>query len=52
MTNGRALFGPQVIRTLACNLGNEDLVFGFLSDYFDLLPKRKDRIINAIRDDD
>jgi hypothetical protein len=48
----RALFDPQVIHALANEVGNEDLAFGFLSDYFDLLPRRRDRIINAIKDND
>ncbi|MGN8133057.1 Hpt domain-containing protein [Paenarthrobacter sp. 22069] len=52
MTEGRALFDPQVIHTLALNLGNKALAFRFLSDYLTLLPRRKIRIIDAIRDDD
>jgi hypothetical protein len=51
VTERRALFDPQVIHALAIEVGT-DLAFGFLSDYFDLLPRRKDRIINAIRDND
>lgn len=52
MTEGSVLFDPLVIRRLASDIGNEDLAFGFLSDYFELLPTRKDRIINAVRDND
>ena len=52
MTEGRALFDPQVIHTLARNLGNNALALRFLSDYLALLPRRKIRIIDAIRDDD
>ena len=52
MTEGRALFDPQVIHTLARNLGNNALALRFLSDYLTLLPRRKSRIIKAIRDDD
>jgi hypothetical protein len=52
MTEGRALFDPQAIHTLARNLGNNALALRFLSDYLALLPRRKIRIIDAIRDDD
>lgn len=52
MTEGRVLFDPQVIRTLAGNLGSNGLASRFLNDYLDLLPRRKRRIINALRDDD
>ena len=52
MTEGRVLFDPQVIRTPAGNLGSNGLASRFLNDYLDLLPRRKRRIINALRDDD
>jgi hypothetical protein len=52
MTKRRAPFDPQVIYALAIEVGAEDLAFGFLTDYFDLLPRRRDRIINALRDTD
>lgn len=46
------MFDPRVIVTLADNLGNKGLAFRFLSDYFDLLPRRMQRIIHALHDDD
>ncbi|GIU58059.1 Hpt domain-containing protein [Arthrobacter sp. NicSoilC12] len=47
-----ALFDPQIIHTLAANLGNKALAYRFLSDYLDLLPRRKSRIIDALGDRD
>ena len=52
MREGQAPFDPQVIQTLAGNLGNKTLAIRFLSDYLDLLPKRKTRIIGTLREDD
>lgn len=52
MAEGRAVFDPLVIRTLASTMGSKGLAFRFLSDYLDLLPRRKSRIINALRDND
>ncbi|MEV4988426.1 Hpt domain-containing protein [Pseudarthrobacter sp. LMD1-1-1.1] len=52
MTKVRTLFDPQVIQTLACTMGNKPLAFRFLGDYFDLLPRRKHRIISAVQDED
>lgn len=52
MTERLALFDPEVILTLAGNLGSSGLAFGFLGDYLELLPSRKHRIINALRDED
>lgn len=47
-----ALFDAEVIHTLAGNLGNKALAYRFLSDYLDLLPRRKSRIIDALGDQD
>lgn len=52
MTEAPVLFDPHVIRTLASTVGNKDLALRFLTDYFDLLPRRKHRIINALQDND
>lgn len=45
------LFNPHHIRTLAQNLGSAADAYQFLTDYFDLLPVRVQRLQAAIEDE-
>ncbi|MHC6594245.1 Hpt domain-containing protein [Arthrobacter sp. C152] len=52
MPEPQALFNPQPIRTLALHVASTAIAYRFLTDYFDMLPGRAQRLLAALRDED
>lgn len=52
MPEPQALFSPHPIRTLAHNLDSTAIAYRFLTDYFDMLPGRAQRLLTALREED